>query len=311
MSESIRPIIIVHGGAGNWSAEGGRLERAMTDCRAAAASGQAILLRGGSALDAVEAAVQLLEDSPVLDAGRGSYLNLAAEIEMDAIIMDGASLDFGAVAAVQRVRHPVSLARRVMTDTPHAFLAAAGAEAFADAIAFPRCELSDLLAGDEIEALRNWGREGAKRAPSPLSTTAIGDTVGAVALDAAGNLAAATSTGGTRRKMAGRVGDSPVVGAGAYADNASAAVSATGHGEGLMKVVISKIVCDLVAAGQSAQAACDQAIHTLAERVHGHGGLIAVDAAGGIGIAHNTAGMPHAIAAGDARASAWAGRAEG
>jgi beta-aspartyl-peptidase (threonine type) len=276
--------MIVHGGAGAWDLTSARLVTAMAACQEAAAAGQQILWAGGSVLDAVETAVRILEDCPVLDSGRGSYPNRNGEIEMDALIMDGRTLNLGAVAAVQHVRYPTSLARRVMEETPHHFLVGAGAGAFADSIGFPRCELADL-----------WVPEmAAQSQPAPTS-----DTVGAVALDVEGNLAAATSTGGTRYKMPGRVGDSPLVGAGGYADNHTAAVSATGHGESLMKVLTSKQVCDLVAMGFSAQLAGETAVRLLTERTGGEGGLIAVDHAGQIGIAFNTKAMPYAWATGN------------
>ena len=263
-----KSAIVVHGGA----------------CIAAARAGQSILLDGGSALDAVEAAVRILEDCPDLDAGRGSHPNTLGEIEMDALIMDGASLNLGAVAAVQRIRYPISLARQVLEYDNHNFMVGAGAERFADSIGFPRCELADL-----------WVEEPPFE---KLQASPEGDTVGAVALDSHGNLATATSTGGVMNQLPGRVGDSPLIGSGGYADNRTAATGATGRGEDLMKVVISKQVCDYVANGMSAQEACDAAIKLLTERVNGEGGLISVDAKGEVGIAFNTEAMPHASAVG-------------
>lgn len=271
--------IVVHGGAGGWNKSEEFRKIALQACTEAAKAGQAILLQGGTALDAVEAAVNILEDSPVLDAGRGSYPNTRGEVEMDALIMDGRDLSMGAIAAIQRVRHPISLARIVMRDSGHNFLVGRGADAFADEIGFPRCDVAELLVDDSPKA-------------------ALGDTVGAVAMDKSGNLAAATSTGGTANKRPGRVGDSPLVGSGAYADNRSAAVSATGYGEALMRVVISKQTCDFVGLGLSAQAACEAAIRVLAERTGGEGGLIAVDARGNVGVSYNTRHMPHAYAIG-------------
>ena len=296
----MKPVIVVHGGAGAWDVEGDRLPTAVADCHRAAAAGQAVLLKGGSALDAVETAVNILEDSPVLDAGRGSYLNANGEIEMDALIMDGRSLDMGAIAAIQRVRYPISLARQVMERSEHTFIVGAGADAFADRIGFPRCEMVDLLVGDELQKHRQLLRDDDYVTETIFTEPgSMGDTVGAVALDQQGNLACATSTGGTREKMPGRVGDSPLVGSGAYADNWTAAVSATGYGEKLMKVVISKRVCDFVGSGLSAQAACEAAIQVLAERVDGKGGLIAIDARGQIGVAFNTDAMPYAFVVGE------------
>lgn len=290
--------IIVHGGAGAWKRREGKLPQALVACEEAAAEGQHILNTGGSALDAVEAAVRILEDSPVLDAGRGSYLNAAGNVEMDAIIMDGATLNLGAVAAVQRVRHPVSLARHVFTGTEHSLLVAYGAEAFADQIGFPRCDVTELLVGDELEKYHRLQEDPDYDTATIFSEEGSMGTVGAVALDLAGNLAAATSTGGTRKKLPGRVGDSPLVGSGAYADNWTAAASATGYGEALMKVVISKRVCDFVSGGLSAQGACEAAIRVLGERVSGKGGVIAVDPRGQVGFAYNTVAMPHAFALG-------------
>jgi beta-aspartyl-peptidase (threonine type) len=286
----MEPIIVVHGGAGSWIIKEEYLELAIEHCRNAAGVGQELLLSGATAVEAVEAAVRVLEDSPILDAGRGSYFNRSGQIEMDALIMDGASLEMGAIASVQRILHPITLARRLMSEGKHNMLVGAGAEQFADSIGFPRCQFEDLLAPDpEMQSVQSSATEDSFRA---------GDTVGAVALDGEGNVASATSTGGTRDKHPGRVGDSPLVGCGSYADNWSAAVSATGEGEALMRVVISKRVCDFVANGLSAQRACEAAIQLLAERTEGHGGLIAVDVRGRVGIAFNTQGMPHAYAVG-------------
>lgn len=296
---SVQPIIVVHGGAGAWDLESPRLTEAIEACEMAAAAAQAVLLAGGSALDAVEKAVNILEDAPCLDSGTGSYVNSAGEIEMDALIMDGATLDMGAVAAVQRVRYPISLARRVMEESEHSFFVGAGAGNFADSIGFPRCLPEDLLVGEERERyLAAKERPDSEPIEAVTEPGPIGDTVGAVALDAYGNLAAATSTGGTRQKRPGRVGDSPLVGSGGYADNWTAAVSATGYGEALMKVLISKQVCDFVAAGLSAQKACQAALQLLEERVNGVGGLIAIDGRYMVGVAFNTAAMPHAVAVG-------------
>ena len=273
--------IVVHGGAGAWKLSEEGMQTAVSDCNRAAQAAYQLLQAGKSALDAVETAVNILEDAPLLDAGRGSFLNTDGDIEMDALIMDGRTLDIGAIAAIQRVQHPISLARRVMSDSPHNFFVGDGADAFADSINFPRCEVADLLV--ETEEMSG----------------AIGDTVGAVALDVDGNLAVATSTGGTPNKQPGRVGDSPLVGSGGYADNWTAATSATGYGEALMKIVISKTTCDFVGAGLSAQAASDAAIKLLAERTGGEGGLITVDRRGNVGVAFNTKAMPYAFVNGD------------
>lgn len=286
--------IIVHGGAGEWGASDKRRIEAVRACTEAAEAGRALLLKGGSALDAVELAVTILEDCPVLDAGRGSYPNAEGDVEMDALIMDGRDLTMGAIAAIQRVRHPISLARRVMQESGHNFLVGGGAETFAENIGFPRCTVEELLVPESLDG-ESYDLDALTTSPA-----AIGDTVGAVAFDLHGNLAAATSTGGTPNKRAGRVGDSPLVGSGAYADNWTAAVSATGYGEALMRVVISKRVCDFVGTGLSARSACESAIRVLEERTGGQGGLIAVDARGQVGWAYNTRAMPYAYGVGDA-----------
>ena len=287
----MKPAIIVHGGAGSWDVNSERMQIGKEACREAALAGQQVLLNGGSALDAVEAAVNVLEDSPALDAGHGSYPNANGNVEMDALIMDGRTLEMGAVAAVELVRYPISLARRVMTDTKHCFIVGAGANEFADRIGFPRCTLEELISDLTIDPHMLNEHE---PMPGP-----IGDTVGAIALDANGNIAAATSTGGTKGKMPGRVGDSPLVGSGGYADNYTAGVSATGQGEAIMKLLLSKQVCDYVGTGLSAQAACDAAMQLLTERTGAEGGLIAIDHRGHVGFAFNTAAMPYAYVIGD------------
>ena len=279
------PTLIVHGWSGDIPVE---MHQAYIEgCRRAADAGWAVLAHGGSALEAVEAAVRVLEDDPAFDAGYGSFFNAAAEVELDAIIMDGRDLNFGAVGAVQRVRHPVTLARLVMTESEHAMLVGTGAEAFARAVGQPLCTPEELLTERELERWRAAQEKETRFFPKNLVSTIPSDTVGAVALDVNGNLAAATSTGGTFNKHPGRVGDSPLVGCGAYADNHTGAVSATGVGEALMRIVTSKTVCDFIARGMTAQEAADAAIALLAERTTGEGGVIGLDRLGRIGIAHN------------------------
>jgi beta-aspartyl-peptidase (threonine type) len=286
------PILIAHGGAYDIPSE--THEAHLAGCRRGAEAGWAVLTGGGSATEAVEAAVRLLEDDPTFDAGRGSFINAAAQVELDAIIADGRDLNFGAVAAVQRVRHPVTLARLVMTQSEHALLAGAGAEAFARTHGLPICPPEELLVGRELERWRAAPTGGSPQGWKSHGNEPSG-TVGAVALDVDGNLAAATSTGGTFNKHPGRVGDSPLIGCGAYADNRTGAVSATGEGEALMKIVISKTVCDFISRGMSAQQAADAAVTVLRERTTGQGGVIVLDRTGRVGIAHNTPYIAHAI----------------
>ncbi len=273
-----RPVILVHGGAGAFVEQ----ERAacLAGCREAALVGWECLRADASALDAVEAAVRVLEDDPTFDAGRGSYVNLEGTVQMDAIIMDGRTLNLGAVAAVERIRHPITLARRVMEASEHNFIVGPGALAFAESQGISLCD-PDALMG-------TYGHDDPHRAHKPS------DTVGAVALDMEGNVAVATSTGGTSSKWPGRVGDSPLVGSGGYADNGCGAASATGEGEKLMRIVISKSACDCLAGGEPAQHVADAMIKLLFARTGGHGGVILVDRHGNLGLAHNTRYMPYA-----------------
>ncbi len=263
--------LMIHGGAGTFPEES--REPALAGCHRAFAHAQALLEDGRSAVDVVEAAVMLLEDDPVFDAGHGSYPDTEGRARMDAIIVDGATLDFGAVACIGNVAHPVSVARRVWEATDHCLLVGNDATTFAHAQGFPCVPDEALLAQGEK--------------PSGQGT------VGAVALDAAGHVAAATSTGGTRGRLAGRVGDSPLIGCGAIAEDGVGAVSATGHGEPMMKLMISRLVLEHLRAGLTAEEAATRAITHLEWRFGGEGGLICVDASGRIGHAHNTEHMPH------------------
>jgi beta-aspartyl-peptidase (threonine type) len=299
-----RPVIIVHGGA--WYVPDNQRDAYIGGCRQAAAAGWDLLQAGAPALDAVEAAVRILEDDPTYDAGRGSYFNRDGQVELDAIMMDGRALDFGAVAAVQHVRHPISLARMVLERCEHSFVVGPGAEALAASWGVPRCDPADLLG---VHDAGGWS--------PPALPFGPGDTVGAAALDRDGNLVVGTSTGGTPDKWPGRVGDSPLVGCGAYADNLIGAAAATGSGEALMRIVTSKAAVDLMGAGLAAQAAADAVIARLWDRVRGYGGVIMIDKRGSVGLAHNTpnlsfayvteeGGMVSGVEAGDAP-----GRAEG
>jgi beta-aspartyl-peptidase (threonine type) len=239
---------------------------------------------GGSALDAVEAAVVALEDDPQFNAGVGSCLNVEGEVEMDASIMSGEDLRFGAVALVRDARNPVRLARAVMERTPHAFLAGEGARRLALEAGLSLVDPGALITP---RALRHW-REARARLPSPG-----GGTVGAAAIDGAGHLAAATSTGGMLMKRVGRIGDSPLPGCGTYADDSAGAASATGNGEAILRVLLTRAVCERLGAGEAPEEAARGGMAALA-RVHGNGGVIVVDRRGRIGAAFNTARMSRA-----------------
>jgi len=288
--------IIVHGGA--WGIPDDAVGAHRRGVSAGVDAGYDILRRGGTSLDAVEAAVVVLEDDPTFDAGKGAFLNQIGEVELDAIIMDGNGLRAGAVAAVKNIRNPVRLARAVMDQSRQVLLAGAGANLFAKAVGIPRCRTQDLLVGRELE---RWKRIKTKKrflVREIFATIQAGyrrGTVGAVAMDKRGDLAAATSTGGVPHKPPGRVGDSPIIGAGAYADNLSGAVSATGWGEPILCVVLSKTACDLMGAGLSPAAACRRALSIMKRRVDGLGGLIAIDRRGRPGLSYNTPRMAHAL----------------
>jgi beta-aspartyl-peptidase (threonine type) len=285
------PAFIVHGGA--WDIPDEEVSSHLNGCRIAAQIGWTILKDGGSALDAVEAAIRSMEDDPAFDAGKGAWLNSAGEVELDAIIMDGATLNNGAVAAVQHVRNPITVARMVMERTSHSLLTGRGAEHFAQAQGIELCDESELLTGHELERWRSIKARKNYSVRESFSGTPHG-TVGAVARDRAGHIAAGTSTGGTPNKLQGRVGDSPLIGCGCYADDLSAGASATGWGESIMKVVLSKAACDYSTLGQAAQAAAERAIGMLADRAQGLGGLIVIDRSGQIRVAFNTPRMARA-----------------
>ena len=278
-----------------------------------------MLSGGGTALDAVEAAIVVLEDEPVFDAGFGSHLNLDGRVECDAMVMNGATLRAGAVAALQRVQNPIRLARAVLEYCPHMMLVAEGAERFAMHHGIALCDPADLVSDAEREAWRVCSQD--KHAAAHHRGHEQG-TVGAVAIDAHGNLFAATSTGGTCCKLPGRVGDSPLIGCGCYADSTAGGVSCTGYGEAIMKIVMAKTATDLLrtcnaafcvsdssrdssgpaphsCAADTAMHVAREAVHLLGKRTHSTGGLILLDYEGNPGFAFNTPRMAYGYVAGD------------
>ena len=269
---AVRPAIIVHGGAGPIKDDS--LPVRLDGCKAAALAGWKILQAGGSALDAAESAVVVLEDNPLFNAGTGSTLNSLGKVEMDAAIMAGDSLRAGSVAALSNVKNPVKLARSVLEDGRHVMLAGEGALRFAREIGFPECD-ADVLITDSEKS--RWD--------------AKHGTVGCVAFDANGKLAVATSTGGVFNKLPGRVGDSPLIGCGTYADTFGAA-SCTGYGEAIMRLVLAKTAVDFLRECHDAQNAADRAIGELAAKLQSTGGIILIDRHGKIGFARNTTHMP-------------------
>jgi L-asparaginase / beta-aspartyl-peptidase len=297
MTTARNPVLLVHGGA--WDIPDDQLEAHRRGVMRAVKAGFSLLKEGGSSLDAVEAAVTLLEDDETFDAGRGSFLTRDGRVQLDALLMDGATLRVGAVACVERLRNPIQAARLVLERSPHVYLVGRGAEEFANQNGMELIENEELVLDRERLRLADaQAREQAGIPDLPFAGTQLPadshDTVGAVALDAAGNLAAATSTGGTLNKTPGRVGDSSLIGCGGYADNRSAAASLTGWGEPIMKLVLGKWAVDRVPQLGPEQAAQD-AIAYLHARLRGHGGMILLAPDGRFGIAHNTPSMAWAV----------------
>jgi L-asparaginase / beta-aspartyl-peptidase len=298
----MKPALIVHGGA--WDIPDEAFDACKQGCQRALAAGWPVLGAGGSALDAVEAAVIALEDDPVFDAGYGSHLNLDGRIECDAIVMDGGTLRAGAAAALQRIRNPVRAARAILEKCPHMMLVGEGAERFAKNHGVPLCAPEDLVSEAEWDAFLHCSKD--KHAASHHRGHEQG-TVGAVALDKDGHLFAATSTGGTCCKLPGRVGDSPLIGCGCYADWTAGAASCTGTGEAIMKIVMAKTTIDFLRRpafpGESEEAAviraARDATELLKERGHGTGGVILLDKTGNPGFAFNTQHMAYGYVAHD------------
>jgi beta-aspartyl-peptidase (threonine type) len=291
----MRPSLIVHGGA--WDMPDEAVDPCKQGCLDALGEGWKILARGGSALDAVEAAVISLENNPLYDAGFGSHLNAEGKVECDAIVMDGGTLRAGAAAGLHRVKNPIQLARAIYEKSPHMMLVAEGAEKFAKEKGIALCRPEELVSEAEWEAYLKC-REDEHAAEHHRGHEQ--GTVGAVALDQVGRLFAATSTGGTCCKLPGRVGDSPLIGCGCYADSAAGGVSCTGYGEAIMKIVMAKMAVDLLLQPENetspighANQVAETCMRHLAERGHGTGGLILLDKEGNPAFAFNTPRMAY------------------
>lgn len=337
------PVLLIHGGA--WAMPDDAIAAHENGIRNALAAGWDALQRGGSAVDAVEAAVTVMEDDDTFDAGRGSFLTRDGRVQLDALLMNGADLRTGGVACVERLRNPIQAARLVLDKSPHVYFVGSGAERFATRHGMRLVDNTELIVTRERERLMNFQRAEAagerdttfSGTPAEFRTTNSAqsapaipdealaqadldaaveeglppelrlddptlhshDTVGAVALDSNGCIAAGTSTGGTLSKAPGRVGDSSLIGCGCYADNESAAVSLTGWGEPIMKLVLGKWAVDRVAAGDTPQQAASDAIAYLFRRLGGHGGIILLGPGGSVGLAHNTPRMAWGLATRD------------
>ena len=300
----IKPVLAIHGGAG-------AIARAQTTpavrqqyedaLRAVLDGGERILAQGGLALDAVTEAVRLLEECPLFNAGYGAVFTKTAEHELDAAIMDGRTRSCGSVANVRTVRNPILAARAVMEHSPHVFFVGPSAEAFAREHGLECVQPSYFSTPARREQLESAQRSGSESiildhdsaaAAAPLDERDKMGTVGAVAIDCHGNLAAATSTGGMTNKWPGRIGDSPIIGAGCYANNATCAVSTTGKGEAFMRAVAAyDVSAQMEYAGRSLQQATHDLIHNKLPAIDGAGGLIAIDAQGNVVMPFNTEGM--------------------
>lgn len=280
--------IVVHGGA--WSIPPEARAAHRTGCLAAAERGFAVLAEGGSALDAVVAAIELLEDDPTFDAGRGSVLSSEGRVQLDAGLMDGRTLHIGAVANVHRVAHPIRLARAVLERSGHHLLVGEGAERFA------REQGLELVDPETLVVERERQRHADFLAGRLRGADDFGghDTVGAVALDGEGQLAAGNSTGGVAFSLPGRVGDAPVPGVGYVADSRTGGVACTGWGEHILRVALATRALVALEAGASAAEAAQQALAVLERSVQGRAGLIVLDRSGQVGLAHSTRCLAHA-----------------
>ena len=304
---AITPVIAIHGGAGTIMRSSMSLQKeaeyqaALTDIISA---GQSILAKGGSALDAVTEAVRLLEENPLFNAGKGAVFTHEGTIELDASIMDGRDLNAGAVAGVKRVRNPILAARAVMEKSDHVMFIGEGAEKFSAAqgleIVEPKFyftqarydQLQNALRKQQGMLLDHDGADEMAHAVDPIDPKSKYGTVGAVAIDSQGNLAAATSTGGLTNKQVGRVGDSPIIGAGCYANNQTVAVSATGTGEMFIRTVVGHEISSLIAYGNlSLKEAVDRVVYQTLPAINGQGGVIAIDHLGNVSMTFNTEGM--------------------
>src|SRR5271165_5281297 len=290
----MKPALIVHGGA--WDIPDEAVEACVAGCKRALTAGWTVLASGGAALDAIEAAIVVLEDDPVFDAGYGSHLNRDGHVECDAIVMDGQTLRAGAAATLHHVKNPIRAARAILERCPHMMMVAEGAECFARENGVALCKAEELVSEAEWEAWLKCRKD--SHAAEHHRGHEQG-TVGAVAIDREGRLFAATSTGGTCCKLPGRVGDSPLIGCGCYADEEAGGVSCTGYGEAIMKVVVAKAAVDMLRGESSSMQVAQETIASFAKRTHATAGLILLDRGGNPGFAFNTPRMAYGYVAPD------------
>jgi len=298
MSSRRKPVIIVHGGAGTWQPE--RSQPGLEGVKRAAKTGFDVLKNDGTAVDSVMEAVAVLEDDGAFNAGYGSTLNIDGQVELEASIMNGKTLEAGATALLKDIKNPVCLARIIMDETDHVFVVGEGADKLAKIHNLPRKDPVTELRKKYYEQQKKTLLEGKGELPKLAALVKNHpevfhlDTVGAVALDKKGNVAAATSTGGFPLKLPGRIGDSPQIGCGTYADNLAGACSATGVGEVAIRLVLAKTVCNFIEGGKDAEEAVEQTLRIVNKRfakIYHSMGFIALDLQGRIGAAHNSPNM--------------------
>ena len=284
--------MIVHGGA--WDIPPNVHKDHLNGVENALTFGLDLLKNGGTALETVIKSVKMMEDDPIFDAGYGSFLNANGEVEMDAIVVNGQDLSFGAVASIQNIQNPVIIADLVRQKSDHALLVGPGATQFALNNGYHYVDTEKLLVGRELDRYYMLKKKKKIRTRQFFENPGSRDTVVAVAMDRNGNFAVATSTGGTPNKLPGRVGDSPLIGCGAYSDNQYGGASSTGWGESIMKVLLAKTTIDFLSEHCTVQQACEKAINFLTTRVDGRGGVICIDRQGHLGCAYNTPFMARA-----------------
>ncbi|MFA6456031.1 MAG: isoaspartyl peptidase/L-asparaginase [Bacteroidota bacterium] len=285
--------LIIHGGA--WDIPDEMVESHKKGVAAALAIGWKILSSGGSGVDAVEQAIRSMENDPTFDAGRGSFVNALGEVELDASIMHGTTFRCGAVAAVQNIPNPISLARMIMDNSEHVLLSGMGALRFAKEHGIPTCKKDDLIISRELQRWKQLQSQKKYSTKDPFKGAFPSDTVGAIALDAEGNIIAGTSTGGTPNKYPGRIGDSPLIGSGTYADSRIGGVSCTGWGEAIMKIGLAKTIIDqMELLGKDGETAARSGIERMKKKVDGFGGVIVLDHKGKPSVAYNTPRMARA-----------------
>ncbi|MFA6467952.1 MAG: isoaspartyl peptidase/L-asparaginase [Bacteroidota bacterium] len=285
--------LIIHGGA--WDIPDDMVDAHKKGVSNALAIGWKILSNGGSGVDAVEQSIRVLENDPTFDAGRGSFVNAHGEVELDASIMHGTTFRCGAVAAVQNIPNPITLARRIMEKSEHILHSGIGAVRFAKENGLPTCKKDDLITVRELQRWKQLQSQKKFSAKDTFKGALPSDTVGAVALDMEGNIIAGTSTGGSPNKYPGRIGDSPLIGSGTYADSRVGGVSSSGWGEAIIKVGLAKTIIDqMELLGKDGEAAARFGIERLKKKVDGFGGVIVLDHSGKPFVAFNTPRMARA-----------------